>query len=384
MKVALSADQHSGKKGYGLSVAEWIYPLKELVQKAIDNGAYILCVAGDLFDKRDPSVEAVSLVDEYLGEFNGQVLISTGNHELRAPDTNNAMYLMKNSDKLRVGRNYGIADLFRIYSVTKDGKSYHIGILNWATLEFFPDIDKSLPLPEQLEIARHKVMDEIKAHVKERNVGQLDLIMGHAHIYSDKPEENKLAPNLLAGRDILLPEKELMKLCSHLYLGHIHTSSVRHYIGSLQPTDRSDTEKKGFYILDLDTDEVTRHYLNESLKMTKLTLSGVSQEGVLQSIKDQIQSEGISKREYLYLVLDNSALEDQLHYDYMEIRDFALKSGYYKCEINLIPMERKARVSNKDGVAKSIPECVEDYLLSKGYSADKIKEVNGVLSTLVG
>ena len=341
--------------------------------------AKILIIAGDLYDKRNPNVEEVVLIDKYLQWFNGVVIIATGNHELRAPQTDSAIYLTGETPNIYRQDNYGRADIFRILKVG----GYNIGVLNWSTLEFFEEIDTSATLQEQLREASTLIIKEIDRVMAEKGVTKLDILTGHAHIYYGLSSDDQPAPapNLLAGRDILLPASELENRTKHLYLGHVHSSRAKHYIGSLQPTDLSDNERKGFYSLDLETDKVSRHTLPQSLKITKILLNGANQIDILATINKRVLSDPPSDLEMLLLVLDNSMLEDMPTYDYTEVRRLASESGYYQCQIQPIPPERKARMTNKGGTVVPIVECVERFLDDKGFSQDKIDKVRGAVIT---
>ena len=380
MKVALIADVHAGKKAFGMTVAQWLVSLRDAVAKANQMDIKVLIVAGDLYDRRDPNVEEVAIVDGIFREFKGLIFIATGNHELRAPDSHNAMYLTYADSSIFRQEKYGREAMFKIYKIGK----YNIGILNWTTLEFFEEIDKTDTLQEQLRQASKLVIQEIDRAMEAKGVTKLDLFTGHAHIYYglSSDDEPAPAPNLLAGRDILLPASELVKRTRHLYLGHVHTSRAKHYIGSIQPTDRADTEYKGFYTLDLETDDVQRHLLPNSLKITKVVMKGANNTDVIGMINERKLNHPIGNMEMLLIVLDNSMLDDTPLYNYTELRQIAQESGYFQCELQPIPPERKARIVNKDSAVVPVLECIEQFLDNRGHPQDKIDKVRAVVTTL--
>lgn len=85
MKFLHTGDLHIGKVLHEMSLLEdQKYILKEIVKIAEQEKVDAVIVAGDVYDRSIPAVEAVSLLDEFLtdlSERNIMVLIISGNHD---------------------------------------------------------------------------------------------------------------------------------------------------------------------------------------------------------------------------------------------------------------------------------------------------------------
>ncbi|MBQ6888176.1 MAG: exonuclease SbcCD subunit D [Lachnospiraceae bacterium] len=85
MKFLHTGDLHIGKVLHEMSLLEdQKYILKEIVKIAEQEKVDAVVVAGDVYDRSIPAVEAVSLLDEFLtdlSERNIMVLIISGNHD---------------------------------------------------------------------------------------------------------------------------------------------------------------------------------------------------------------------------------------------------------------------------------------------------------------
>lgn len=85
MKFLHIADLHLGKKLNGFSLIEdQAYILDELSRLAASNGCHAIFIAGDVYDKGVPTVEAVGLLDSFLSraaEKGIKVFIISGNHD---------------------------------------------------------------------------------------------------------------------------------------------------------------------------------------------------------------------------------------------------------------------------------------------------------------
>lgn len=85
MKILHCSDLHLGRRLYGYSLLEdQACILNQILELAREKGAEALILAGDVYDRSDPSAEAVKLLDEFLTRAADQglpCLITAGNHD---------------------------------------------------------------------------------------------------------------------------------------------------------------------------------------------------------------------------------------------------------------------------------------------------------------
>ena len=88
MKIFHISDLHIGRELNGYNLIEdqkWV--LMDIINKISDNDIKYLLISGDVFDKYNPSNEAMSLFEEfisYLSSMNVTTLIISGNHDSKA------------------------------------------------------------------------------------------------------------------------------------------------------------------------------------------------------------------------------------------------------------------------------------------------------------
>ena len=79
------ADLHIGKNVNGFSmIEEQRYILNKIIEKVEERSPEVVLIAGDVYDKKNPSNEAVRLFDEFISKltsFDLDILIVSGNHD---------------------------------------------------------------------------------------------------------------------------------------------------------------------------------------------------------------------------------------------------------------------------------------------------------------
>jgi len=222
-QVALVADIHLGIhssnrslwNSIALNWAEWLS--NQLVEKQINK----LWIAGDLFHVREEiNVEILNLSFEVLGKFISkgiQLLIIPGNHDSYYKDHAkvNSLVVFKNKEGIRV--------IDEVTSENFYGKT--VSFVPWGTLL------NDIPIT--------------------------DIMVCHYDINGFKMSGNKVQEHGYTPMDLLGRSKSILT-------GHYHQKqyiefskgSVR-YLGSAFSLDHGDCEStKGFYILDLETDQI--------------------------------------------------------------------------------------------------------------------------------
>jgi exonuclease SbcD len=86
MKILHLADLHLGKILLEQSLIEdQEYMLNQIIEKIKENEIDVILIAGDIYDKNIPSLEAINLFDNFLNvlikRLNKKVFIIAGNHD---------------------------------------------------------------------------------------------------------------------------------------------------------------------------------------------------------------------------------------------------------------------------------------------------------------
>lgn len=86
MKILHLADLHLGKILLEQSLIEdQEYMLNQIIEKIKENEIDVILIAGDIYDKNIPSLEAINLFDNFLNilikQLNKKVFIIAGNHD---------------------------------------------------------------------------------------------------------------------------------------------------------------------------------------------------------------------------------------------------------------------------------------------------------------
>ncbi len=86
MKILHLADLHLGKILLEQSLIEdQEYMLNQIIEKIKENEIDVILIAGDIYDKNIPSLEAINLFDNFLNvlikRLNKKVFIIDGNHD---------------------------------------------------------------------------------------------------------------------------------------------------------------------------------------------------------------------------------------------------------------------------------------------------------------
>lgn len=256
MKFLHLADLHLGKRigDYDLSdVQEDI--LSKLIDYIVENNIDTIVIAGDIYDTRDPSAKATSLLDNFLSKAhknNINILMISGNHD--------------QEDKLHFASN--ILKDNNIYIVTniKDSlKPVTIDSVNFYLLPFINKYDvKSYFGDEASNI--DSVADAISFVINKMNINkdEKNVIVSHQAVLGSKCKTctsgsevsvEKDKDGMIGGEDIV--PSSVYKDFDYVALGHIHKAlnieSNMRYPGALLKYHKDEANnKKSFTIVDTD------------------------------------------------------------------------------------------------------------------------------------
>ena len=303
MKILHTSDLHIGKYigTYDLK-EDTEYVLNQVVDTAIKERVEVVLISGDIFDRPNPSEEAIKMYVSFLKALldkNIKVIAISGNHD-------SGIRLSAYKDIL--GKGYFVEGEFNS-PMRKVSLSDEYGQVNFYMLPFFtPFIVKSnLKLEKGLE-NYDLAMDEI---IKRENIdtSQRNIILAHQFVagfkfggseedfsYSNGDEKN------VAGVGIISLDK--FQNFDYVALGHIHkpqkiSRETIRYSGSLlkYKTSEIDGPDKSVVIIDLKE----KGNIEVKLDPIKPLHPFVKIEGLL----SELTNTNPNKNDYVYLIVDD-------------------------------------------------------------------------------
>lgn len=303
MKILHTSDLHIGKYigTYDLK-EDTEYVLNQVVDTAIRERVEVVLISGDVFDRPNPSEEAIKMYVSFLKELldkNIKVIAISGNHD-------SGIRLSAYKDIL--GKGYFVEGEFNS-PMRKVSLNDEFGPVNFYMLPFFtPFIVKSnLKLEKGLE-NYDLAMDEI---IKKENIdtSQRNIILAHQFVagfkfggseedfsYSNGDEKN------VAGVGIISLDK--FQNFDYVALGHIHkpqkiSRETIRYSGSLlkYKTSEIDGPDKSVVIIDLKE----KGNIEVKLDPIKPLHPFVKIEGLLSELTNTNPNEN----DYVYLIVDD-------------------------------------------------------------------------------
>lgn len=303
MKILHTSDLHIGKYigTYDLK-EDTEYVLNQIVDTAIREKVEVVLISGDVFDRPNPSEEAIKMYVSFLKELldkNIKVIAISGNHD-------SGIRLSAYKDIL--GKGYFVEGEFNS-PMRKVSLNDEFGPVNFYMLPFFtPFIVKSnLKLEKGLE-NYDLAMDEI---IKRENIdtSQRNIILAHQFVagfkfggseedfsYSNGDEKN------VAGVGIISLDK--FQNFDYVALGHIHkpqkiSRETIRYSGSLlkYKTSEIDGPDKSVVIIDLKE----KGNIEVKLDPIKPLHPFIKIEGLLSELTNTSPNEN----DYVYLIVDD-------------------------------------------------------------------------------
>lgn len=303
MKILHTSDLHIGKYigTYDLK-EDTEYVLNQVVDTAIRERVEVVLISGDIFDRPNPSEEAIKMYVSFLKgllDKNIKVIAISGNHDSG---------IRLSAYKAILGKGYFVEGEFNS-PMRKVSLNDEYGPVNFYLLPFFtPFIVKSnLKLEKELE-NYDLAMDEI---IKRENIdtSQRNIILAHQFVagfkfggseedfsYSNGDEKN------VAGVGIISLDK--FQNFDYVALGHIHkpqkiSRETIRYSGSLlkYKTSEIDGPDKSVVIIDLKE----KGNIEVKLDPIKPLHPFVKIEGLLSELTNTNPNEN----DYVYLIVDD-------------------------------------------------------------------------------
>ncbi len=335
MKIMHSADWHLGKLINNVFMTEdQAYILEQLKQTLIREKIEVLLIAGDVYDRSIPPVEAVSLLNHFLSEIietlNIKVIMSSGNHDSSERLSFGAMLLRKKGlyivGKTELG--YETMPL-----VDKHGTAIDFHVIPFMTAF---EARKRFDNPELKtnDDAMAFVLKQVKEKVNRKH---LNVVVAHGFIMgTEAPEETDSERPLNIGGTDAISFSHFVDF-DYVALGHLHNpqksgrEQIR-YSGSLLKYSFSENQvEKGVVKIDLNLDQVPQI---EFIPLKPLRDMRVIKGPLDQLISDEIVSE-FNHEDYIHAILtDRGELMDPMN---------TLRSVYP----NILSMEKRTENSPK-------------------------------------
>ena len=354
MKIIHSSDWHIGKivNEYSM-IDDQKYILNKLIELIDEENADVLMIAGDIYDRSIPPVEAVELLNETLSSLvidrNVSVLIISGNHDSGERLSFGSKILEKQGLYIAGSDE----ELYRKVVLCEDNKNINFYLVPYKD----PALSKKLL--NNKEIRSHNdamigVIDKIK---EELNKDEVNILIGHGYItmkreeaIDDNSHKYEVAeletseserPLSIGGTDLI--DGNIFKGFDYVALGHLHGRQkvgreTMRYSGSLLKYSFSEVnQKKSVAVLDIKD------------KNIEIDLKELSPRRDLRIIKGNIEDlieEGRNieegKEDYIQAILtDDGELMNPME---------KLKSVYPNTM--LITRERKRNVNEDSTLAK--------------------------------
>lgn len=327
MKLLHLADLHIGKRVHGFCMLADQRAVLEQVKNYIAlHRPQALILAGDIYDRSNPSAEAIALFSDFVGsvlnDYKTPILAVAGNHD--------GAELIGYGNQIFDKLNFYIEGVFKS-QVRKVQLRDEAGPVNFYLLPFadYQVVRDTLqnPLIKNLDEAAQAVMEIIRADFNEQ---ERNVLITHGYITggsdpelcdSEKPLSIGGKGNISAGH---------FEIFDYVALGHLHQaqkigSDKIRYAGSLLPYSFSEERhKKTITLLELTADSLPKiELLPIAIPHSMHTLRGSLAE-LLADIRPEL------KQAYLQIILtDESELVEpkrQLDRCYDNIMLFSIQS----------------------------------------------------------
>jgi len=355
MKIFHMGDWHIGKLVNGFYMTEdQEYILEELFKVIEKEKPDLLVIAGDLYDRSIPPVQAVELLnktfEKIVIDLRTPVIAIAGNH-----DSNERLDF--GSSLLRRSGLYIVGNLKR--NIEKILLEDEFGKVNFYPIPFADapvvrDLyeDENIKTPND---AMKRIIDEIN---KDLNEEERNIAIAHGYVtkiregnFEELVESDSEKPISIGGTDFI--DEKLFEKFNYTALGHLHgpqkvgNEKIR-YSGSLMKYSFSEVnQKKGINIINLDSEgnvDVSFYKLKPKRDFRII-------EGYLEDIINDSTKDDLSKEDYIKVILrDKGEILDPMS---------KLRTVYP----NVMELVREERL-NKQGSERKIADIREKSTLT--------------------
>lgn len=247
MKIIHTADLHIGKQVNGFSmIQEQASALQQIDDAIKDYDVDVLMIAGDVYDKRNPSDESVALFNKFLASVSKHqipILIISGNHD-SGVKLQFAHEILKQQNIHIVGQYQGDMETISIED--------EYGFVNFYLMPFIRPADVRAYYPEvsSYHDALDYVIKKAKINTQERNV-----FIGHQFFAGGMEERSDSEIIAVGGIDNV--GYTVLQDFDYAALGHLHKpqklmSEMIRYSGSIVKYSESEVnDHKSIILLEM-------------------------------------------------------------------------------------------------------------------------------------
>ncbi|QYE96541.1 exonuclease SbcCD subunit D [Paraclostridium sordellii] len=269
MKIIHTSDWHIGKIVNEFSMIEdQKYILNKLIELIEIEDPKVLLIAGDIYDRSIPPVEAVELLNETLNkliiEKNIKVLAISGNHDGGERLSFGGSILEKQGLYI-AGRD---EELYKKVTIKDENKNINFYLVPYKD----PALIRKILEDKEIKSHNDAMISVVNKIKKELNKKEKNILVGHGYITMKRKDaikelENKYEvaeletseserPLSIGGTDLI--DGNIFEDFDYVALGHLHGRQkvgreAMRYSGSLLKYSFSEVnQKKGVYILDIN------------------------------------------------------------------------------------------------------------------------------------
>ena len=269
MKIIHTSDWHIGKIVNEFSMIEdQKYILNKLIELIEIEDPKVLLIAGDIYDRSIPPVEAVELLNETLNkliiEKNIKVLAISGNHDGGERLSFGGSILEKQGLYI-AGRD---EELYKKVTIEDENKNINFYLVPYKD----PALTRKILEDKEIKSHNDAMISVVNKIKRELNKKEKNILVGHGYITMKRKDaikelENKYEvaeletseserPLSIGGTDLI--DGNIFEDFDYVALGHLHGRQKvgreeMRYSGSLLKYSFSEVnQKKGVYVLDIN------------------------------------------------------------------------------------------------------------------------------------
>ncbi|EOL43712.1 exonuclease SbcCD subunit D [Enterococcus caccae] len=299
MRFLHTADWHIGKKLHGYDLLEeQADAFQQILTIAKEEQVDAIVVAGDLYDRSVPSVEAIEVFNRMIVEMNLQekfpVLAISGNHD--------------SSTRLETGGPWFVQSNFHLNTrLDQAFQPVEMGNTQFFLLPYFEPISARLFFDNEEIRTIEQAMKEVVTAMKKQFKPDMSHVLV-SHFFVAGSEKSDSETKLMVGGLDTVP-LSLLESFDYVALGHLHGKNAlqaenARYSGSPLKFSLSEmNQKKGVWIVDTQIDETTFEFKEI------VPLRDVMQiEGSFKELTMPRFYESINRENYLHIQLTDRAV----------------------------------------------------------------------------
>lgn len=311
MRFLHTADWHIGKKLHGYSLLDdQLYVFKQIIELAKKENVDGIIIAGDLYDRSVPSVEAVKQFNQMIIDLNLEekfpIFAISGNHD--------------SSTRLETGGPWFRHSDFYLHTKLEQAfQPIEFGNVQLFLLPYFEPSDVRIIFDESedirtIEQAMHVVTKEMIKYFKPD--------MAHvlvSHFFAAGSAKSDSETKLTVGGLDTVP-LDLLEAFDYVALGHLHNkdaliSDKIRYSGSPLKFSLSERkQEKGVWIIDIEETQpqLTFHSLEPLREIKEL-------QGTFQELTQPSFYESIDRNDFMFIQLTDRAVIPNMMYKLRKI-----------------------------------------------------------------